>query len=337
MATRVAVIGLDATQTSWLEALAALAQRGDISIVAAGHRSQAAARELGQTLHAPAFDDMRQLLMQATPQAVVIQRTDNVSCDWLRQALTAGIGIFSLGPLVEDVAEAIALDEILGPRSALYYRWPRFAHAPIYRHMATADEFIRPIRFMRAQWTAPHQRLLAGGLAAERHVWSLSVLAADALITLTDLLGIPDTIYASMRGAVSSGAGFRDFSGSAGVLLRYPQNITVSLNLSDDYHAWQRELVIVGQGGLVELQEHRYAFYNAQMKKMDDGYSRQRTAVHEVTEELRTFLEHLAMRPSPHRGWEHHLPVMAATLEAMLLSQRTGTPEAPASILAVRR
>src|SRR5262249_866670 len=46
-------------------------------------------------------------------------------------------------------------------------------------------------------------------------------------------------------------------------------------------------------------------------------------------ETLEQYLRHFSQQPSPHRGWEHRLEEVAATMEAMSVSHRTGQAEAP--------
>jgi hypothetical protein len=52
---------------------------------------------------------------------------------------------------------------------------------------------------------------------------------------------------------------------------------------------------------------------------------------------LRRFLEQYALQPSPHRGWEHHLEEIAATMEALVVSHRTGQAESPERLRKLRR
>ena len=83
MALRCAIIGLEPIQKDWMEALGALAADGTIVPVAAGHRTLAAARDIGDVFKIPAFDDLRQLLPQTTPQIIVLDRPPNATIDFL--------------------------------------------------------------------------------------------------------------------------------------------------------------------------------------------------------------------------------------------------------------
>jgi hypothetical protein len=52
---------------------------------------------------------------------------------------------------------------------------------------------------------------------------------------------------------------------------------------------------------------------------------------------LREFLRQYTLPASPHRGWEHHLEEIAATMEALIVSHRTGQPESPERFRHLRR
>jgi predicted dehydrogenase len=106
MPLRCAIIGLDPVQRDWITALKALTASAAIVPVAAGHRTVAAARDLGDLFDVPAFDDLRQLLLQHNPQILVLDRPSNADTEFLAACAQQNIGIFSLGPPVHSVAEA---------------------------------------------------------------------------------------------------------------------------------------------------------------------------------------------------------------------------------------
>jgi len=337
MALRCAIIGLDPIQKDWIEALRALTVEGLIVPVAAGHRSLAAARDIADLFKVPAFDDLRHLLLQTTPQMILLDRPPNATLEFLIACAQQKIGIFSLGPPVHAVTEARSLSARLEPRTALLYIWPRLAGTPAYKHCAQADEFVKPIRFMVAQFYAFNHALAKASGAAEDSIRSLSVLAWDALRTLIDLVGLPQTVYASVRGTVGSGESFGDISGNAALTLRFPDDSTASVTLSDHIGPWQRELLLVGQRGTLRLNECSYRFADAQGKLIDEGTTPPCVGTQRALEELREFLNHLGQEPSPHRGWEHYLEAVAATMEALMVSHRTGQAESPERFLGLRR
>ena len=315
----------------------------------------------------PVFDDLRLFLKEAAPQVIVMDRPSNVSIDFLRSCAEQGIGVLSLGPPVENLAEAQVLGEALEARTQLLYIWPRFTDSPAYRRCTQAEEFVRPIRFAAANWIGMNHALaktarpdyFAAEAAAtdlftvrpvtmDLSVRSLSVLAWDGLATLIDLIGLPTSVYAAIRGTVGSGDTFADISGAASVTLRFPDDALASLTLSDQMPSpSRRDLLLMGQGGTVKLEAHAYDFRDGEGKLIDAGRNERRAGADRLAveteagtgalETLREFLRHFRLPASPHRGWPHRLREVAASMEALLVSHRTGQAESPERFLQLRR
>jgi len=295
---------------------------------------------------------------------ILMDRPANVALDFLRTCATRGIAILSLGPPVESLAEAQALAEVLEPRTHLLHIWPRFADSPAARHCASADDFLRPIRFASASWLGVNHALAktlpAAGL--DLPVRSLSVLAWDLLSTLITLMGLPTSVYAAIRGTIPSGNSFADISGAAAVTLRFPDNAAASLTLCDRAPAdapgqpaqltatHRRDLLLWGGGGTLRLSTDAYEFRDDAGALIDSSTNpclsplappiENRTSNIEnplPLATLRDFLRHCALPPSPHRGWPHHLEEISATLEALVVSHRTGQPESPDRLRRLRR
>ncbi|HVT82410.1 MAG TPA: hypothetical protein VHM90_17340 [Phycisphaerae bacterium] len=392
MVLRLAILGLETSQREWLDAVAALRASGEIELVGIGHENLAGGRGIaamfkgavaGETAEArggrpseggtpsgtpsgdvPAFDDLRQLLKEAAPQVILMDRPSTATIEFLLACAAQEIGILSLGPPVESLAEAQALAEALEARTRLLYVWPRFADAPASAHCAQADEFVRPIRFASATWLGINYALakaMQSGRLGHGHtlmlpVRSLSVLAWDALGALIRLMGMPASVYAAIRGTAGSGNSFADISGAASVTLRYEDDAAASLTLCDrapgaggeaahgDLGSWhRRDLMLWGAGGTLKLNTQAYEFRDADGELIDAGppVSGSRSASGEGRGEalgtLRRFLEQYALPPSPHRGWEHHLEEIAATMEALVVSHRTGQAESPERLRKLRR
>ncbi len=336
MSLRVAVIGLDLIQNDWIKALIALREQGRIEIVAAGHRSVAAAKDLGDALKVPSFDDLRRLVVETQPKVIVLDRPANANLEFLTGCIDGGIGIFSLGPPVKNVSEARTLADHLDLQTALLYVWPRLASSAAWKHTAEADEYVRPFKFAVAQWYARNHGLARATEQDDDAVRSLSVLAWDALSTFVELIGVPMSVYASIRGNVPTGDSFTDITGSAGLTLRF-EDCTVTMTISDRLGPWSREATFLGQSGILRIDEHRYEFSQPDGQIIDTGTTSVPSGMRRAIEELSLFLDHYEAVPSPHRGWMHRLVETAATMEAMLVSQRTGQAEQPDKFLALRR
>ena len=337
MTLRCAIVGLDPVQKDWIDALRVLSAEGIVQPVAAGHRTLSAARDIADLFDVPAFDDLRQMVLQTTPKMILLDRPANATIELLTSWVGQNIGLFSLGPPVHTVAEAQALAAHLTPRTALLYIWPRLAGTRAYQHCAQADEFVKPIRFMMAQFYAFNHPLAKASGLQEDTIRSLSVVAWDALRTLIGLAGLPQTIYASIRGTIGTGDSFGDISGHAALTLRFPEDAAASVMLSDRIGPWQRALLLAGQRGTLQLNERAYRFADEQGKLIDEGTTAPTVGSTRAVSELREFIDHLLQPPSPHRGWEHDLEPVAATMEAMVVSHRTGQAESPERFLILRR
>jgi len=337
MPTKLAIIGLDTIQKNWIEAVRTLAAEGRIAVVAAGHRTQALARDLGDLFSVPAFDDMRELQLKTAPQLILLDRPDDMSLEFLLGCVSQNIGIFSLGPPVSSVAEALTLADHLEPRTPYLYVWPRLEATRAYAHCAQADEFVRPVKFAAASWMAwNHVVAKASGMHTDV-VRSLSVLAWDAIATLIGLIGMPESVFASVRGTPPRADAFTDLSGAASLTLRFADGVTANVALSDRIGPWRRELILLGQDSILRLDEQHYHFSKTTSELIDEGAVSAAGGAQRAADELRECLTQLESPPSPHRGWEHHLPAISATLEAMIVSQRTGQAEAPERFLSLRR
>lgn len=336
MPTRVAVIGLDPVQNDWIKALAALREQGRIELVAAGHRGVAQAKDLGDMLKIPPYDDLRRMVVETQPQVIVMDRPANANLEFLTGCIDGGIGMFCLGPAVRNVAEARALADHLDLQTALLYTWPRLASSAAWKHTAQADEYVRPFKFAVAQWYARNHVLAKATDRDDDAVRSLSVLAWDVLSTFVELIGVPLSVYSSIRGNVPTGDSFTDITGTAGLTMRF-EDCTATITVSDRLGPWTRDIMLIGQSGVLRIDEHRYEFSQPDGQIIDTGTTSVPSGMRRAIEELTLFLDQFEAVPSPHRGWMHRLEETAATMEAMLVSHRTGQAESPEKFLALRR
>jgi predicted dehydrogenase len=292
---------------------------------------------MGDAFGVPAFDDLRELLLKGAPQVLLMDRPDNVGVDFLTACLGQGIGLMSLGPPVVSVTEAAAVAECLDARTALVRVWPRLEGAASYMQSTQADEFVRPVRFGSGTWTAWNHVAAKAGAPGTDVVRSLSVLAWDALATLIGLLGLPESVYASIRGSGGRDDTFIDLTGAASLTLRFAEGVTVSVTLSDRIGPWRRELLLMGQDAVLRLDERQYQFTRSNGEVIDEARTPEVSGAQRAADELRAFIREQGLPASPHKGWLHRLPEISATMEAMVVSQRTGQAEAPERFLYLRR
>jgi predicted dehydrogenase len=348
MPIRLAILGLDPVQHEWLDAVDALREAGEVELVGVGHRSLSLARDVAEnfaTDRPAAFDDLRLLLKDTAPQVILMDRPSNVGIDFILACATQEIGILSLGPPVENVAEAQELAGALEARTHLLYVWPRLADSFAYRQCMQGEVTLHPIKFASATWLGMNHALAkTAGVNADIAVRSLSVLAWDVLATLIELFELPTTVYASIRGTVGSGDLFSDISGACSLTLRFPGDGVASVTLCDRIPGpSRREMLLLGQNGQVKLQPGSYEFQDVEGKLVDSGSASAtlqqtgKAAGAVAIDTLREFLEHFSQPSSPSRGWTHRLQDVAATMEALVVSHRTGQAESPEKFRRLRR
>ncbi len=92
-------------------------------------------------------------------------------------------------------------------------------------------------------------------------------------------------------------------------------------------------------GTALQLNTNTYQFRDAEGRLIDSGPPADEAANSHVTpvEMLREFLRHRTLPPSPQRGWPHQLEEVAATMEALVVSHRTGQAESPEKFMRLRR
>jgi predicted dehydrogenase len=128
----------------------------------------------------------------------------------------------------------------------------------------------------------------------------------------------------------------------------------------------KRDLLLWGAGGTLKLDAHLYEFRDPEGNLIDAGGNvgtvtsitppaqspTPATTQHSLfahgtsiapprlspaLQTLREFLRQYTLPPSPHRGWEHRLEDVAATMEALIVSHRTGQAESPERFRRLRR
>ena len=343
MPIKLAILGLDPIQRDWLQAIDTLENAGVIKTVAAGHRTQAAARDVADLLHVPAFDDMRQLLRDAAPQALLIDRHDNVSADFLVACFEQGIGVLSVGPPVKNVGEACKLAEALDAQTNLLMVAPALVQTPGFEHGTHPDVVVRPIRFVSAEFSGlNHASAKSANIDGSQQpiVRSLSVLAWDAIASLIDLLDMPEAVFASIRGTTAAGDTFTDIAGAAGLVLRFGDSeagsVVATVALSDRTPN-RRAMLLVTPSGSARVEDYACESRDADGKLLDSTRYPLPGPAEAAAVALREFLAQFTAPTSPHRGWTHRVDKIAASMEALIVSHRTGQPESPAKFLSLRR
>ena len=93
MAIQCVIVGLEVVQQDWIQAIKEAKSAGIIKPVAAGQRNVSSARELGEVLDVPFYSDLRRMMLETTPQILIIDRPRDMPLDFIEACLQQGIVI----------------------------------------------------------------------------------------------------------------------------------------------------------------------------------------------------------------------------------------------------
>jgi predicted dehydrogenase len=329
VAIQCAVLGLELIQQDWIEAINQANRMDIIKVVAASQRSVSSSRELGETLGVPFYSDLRRLMLETTPQMLIIDRPREMPLDFIEACLQQGIGIFSLGPPVQTLSDAHKLNVLLEPRTHLLYIWPRMSNSWGFTQAGQTESYMRAPHFISGLWAGVNYGTAKNWNTRESSVGSLAVLAWDAFRTVIELAGLPAAIYASIDGTGGEEDRFIHAAGNAGVVMRFLDNATGTLVITDKDLPARRELMLMNREGTLKLTDHSYRFQSSDHKVLEEDTKNPASPWKQALAELEQFCRQFAASTSPHRGWPHLLTETAAMMTAMIVSHRTGMAESP--------
>ncbi|MGC9260030.1 MAG: Gfo/Idh/MocA family oxidoreductase [Phycisphaerae bacterium] len=329
VAVACAIVGLDPIQKDWMEALRRASGTDWFEVVAVGERNLSEAREVGQIFDVPFYADLRRMLLETTPQMVLLDRPADMALEFIEACVQQNIAVFSLGPPVKTLEEAHRLSIHLAPRTHLLYSWPRFSGAWGFGQARQTENFFRGAQFLGGHWSAANHAVARVRGVTDGAVRSLSVLAWDAFRSIIEIVGLPAALYAAIDGTSGQQDSFIDVTGNVGVVMRTLDGATIVLQISDQESSLQREISIANRDGRVKLSEFSYRWASARDTIIDEDSTPPLSGALQVLSELENFCRHFTAVPSPHRGWPHLLPETAAMMTAMIVSHRTGMAESP--------
>ncbi len=337
MAVACAIVGLDPIQKDWLEAVQQANGTDWFKVAVVGGRNLSLAREVGQIFDVPFYADLRRMLLENTPQMVLLDRPSDMPLDFIEACIQQHIGVFSLGPPVHTLEEAHRLSIHLEPKTHLLYAWPRFSESWGFRQARQNEDFFRGVRFFSGNWSAANHAVARAAHIDNGTVRSLSVLAWDAFRTAIEIIGLPPALYAAIDGTGGQQDNFMDITGNIGIVMKTIDGATAVLRLSDQEGSLHRDITAANREGRVKLSEFSYCWASAKDHVTDQDSIPAATFAAQALAELENFCRNFNAQPSPHRGWQHLLPETAAMMTAMIVSQRTGMAESPQHLRGLNR
>ncbi len=337
MAVACAIVGLDTIQKDWINALKQAHGSDWFNIVVVGERNLSQAREVGQIFDVPFYGDLRRMLLETTPQMVLLDRPADMSLEFIEACVQQNIAVFSIGPPVQTLQEAHRLSVHLEPKTHLLYTAPRFTGSWGFGLAHQTENFFRGVQFLAGNWSAANHAVARARGIEDGTVRSLSVLAWDAFRSTIEIVGLPAALYASIDGAGSQQDSFIDVTGNVALVMKTLEGATAILQLSDQEGSLKREMTVANREGRLKLSEFSYRWTSARENLTDEDSTPPLSASAQALRELENFCRHFTAAPSPHRGWLHLLPETAAMMTAMIVSHRTGMAESPQHFRSLNR
>ncbi len=329
MAVACAIVGLDPMQKDWIEALRQAHGTDWFKIVVVGERNLSLAREVGQIFDVPFYGDLRRMLLETTPQMVLLDRPADMSLDFVEACIQQNIGILSIGPPVQTLEEAHRLSIRLEPKTHLLYTAPRFSGSWGFSQAQQTENFFRGVQFLSGDWSAANHAIARARNIQHGAVRSLSMLAWDAFRTTIEIVGLPAALYASIDGSSGQQDNFTDVTGNVGVVMKTLEGATAVLRISDQEASLKRELGAANREGRVKLSEFSYHWASSRDELIEEDSTAPTTYAAQALKELENFCRQFTTASSSHPGWPHLLPETAAMMTAMIVSHRTGMAESP--------
>ncbi len=300
----------------WVGLLRRVLQRmAGAPVVAVGGPDKASANDLASGLGLKPFDDLRRMVVEHRAGYLVLAGQSNLGAAELKAARENGTTVVALEPQVELIAGE---DDAAPP--VLYI--PSLLQCPAWLSAADPMQVIGKPQSLQLMAMAP------------RGCGSLLSRLYEAMQMLTTLAGIPQSIDASLTGALSEPPeDLRALAGDMTAHLRLADNASAVLYVSDRCADWTRRLTLLGSEGQLFLEDHRYELVNRKGETVDALKCRRRQAQPDLLIAAQ-WQRHLDGIPPTTRAGDAR--VVVACCRAALLSCRTGQLESPGTFLRMR-
>ncbi len=328
-----AAVWLDANQ---LALSRAIAQRAGLAIVALGGPAAERGRATSAGLGAErTLDDLRSTLADAggglAVACVLVLSRQGIGSDDLTALATAHTrrvvvaGIEPVPGRLEELTSGAWQGRPGLPRAI--ERGAALGRFRAGTAMRNAREMLAAFGAIRSAWVRCQATPCDGSLGAR---------LVDGLDLLQDLLGEPEGVVAAATHLhAAQGADLTTLSGELCITLTYPDGAVASVLATDRSHAWRRDLTLLGEAGVVRMNDDSFAWNHADGSLRDEWRSpdpRPPDLFESASaEELARSLTRLL---NPHAGNEPpgDFEGVLATAHAALLSARTRSVESPGTI-----
>lgn len=340
---RLAVVGAGTFGSKCLEALQTVQ---GVQVVAVGDWDAGVAEKAGRSFGIPFFTDHRQLFSQAKPAAVLIATPPSEAPDLIRFASRSGVHVLKPAPLARTLDEAADLVSTMRAAKLRFGILSPRRFSPGYRHLIIGREALGPLFLGRAQYV-----LNWGGQFGWRgdHATAGGGVLLEAGYEMLDLLvwamGLPEVVFAIAgrhgrpymleSGGEVQPLGIYDTDDTALVALRYASGTFGSVVTSWVTSPPVEQIMLHGQLGSMVAEPDGCVIRDANGQAISQTQSDPRALAglcRELSELVQAFQSDSRLYESS--ALEHLLTM--AVVEAAYLSDRTGQPESPRTLLKAR-
>lgn len=276
--------------------------------------------DLARRLSAPLGDDFRKMVIDQPAGYLLLATSDGLSPGDLDQVRRHQMSVLAIEPAPIRSESLLPADRGREEMLGRLVPAPWMRQSPSWLSAAEPQEAIGAIRTVRLSALGPYA---AGSLFARLY---------DALDMLIHLLGVPDTVDASLSGPLSEPPqDVRALTGNLTAHLRFASGVSAVLHASDRSARWLREMVVMGTEGQLFLTESDYRLFASSGTSLDD----RRIPGPVEPADLIAFQWKRLLEGRPLPGTVDPLSVVACC-ETALLSCRTGSSESTETLLRIR-
>jgi hypothetical protein len=328
--SRRAAFWLDPGQVTLIREIIALAE---LEPKLAGSPVRGHSTMVAEQLAVASNDDLRNLVVSADVDVVLIAAASDLGADDVRSLLSArarGVRILSLDPVPASPMELASGwlssegDEQRVVDAVRFCPSPRMLR-PYREAIEVRESLGQPRGLAVEEWCQPHE----GSLGARIYA---------AMETIFGLMGEPETVsavYGPGGGQRAPGDTLRSLAGELSAVLRFADGRWASLDAGNNASRWNNTFTMLSPGGRLKVYDDGFEWLGPDGQKIDELRIRaSRRVKGPVSQAAIAISEHVkrASDASVPDDGPTDVATVLTMCHAALLSARTGQIESPATI-----
>lgn len=295
-----------------------LDQMDGVRILAVGGPRKGRLNDLAAKHDCAVEDDIRKMLIEQPASYLLLATEEGVGREDLIQARRAQMQVLAVEPPV-DKLDQIETDRGRDEAMGRMFVVPWWRTSPVWQSAADPQEAIGSIWAIQATSLCD---VTSGSLYGRLY---------DTLDMIVNMLGIPDTVDASLAGPLAEPPQhLRHLTGALTAHLRFGEGMSAAIHISDQSGQWSRKLEVIGAEGQLRLSDDGYHLFSGgeQLDAFQVEGDPADAASLIASQWQRLILHGHAPTPIDAKA-------VVACSEAILLSCRTGHGESPTTMLRI--